>query len=155
MQVCTQTSEKNNEVCDKRPINKICGPGIEVQIDESKLGKVKYHRGHRVEGVWVFGMVEKTPERRIILVEVDNRKRETLEALLTKYVHPESVIPSDFWKAYTHLSSIFSSHKTINCSRAFKDPETGVNTNTIEGNWTGVKSQASLHNVQRKVSILI
>ncbi|KAG1135447.1 hypothetical protein G6F37_013960 [Rhizopus arrhizus] len=35
------------------------GPGVDhVQIDESKLGKRKYHRGHRVEGVWVLGMVE-------------------------------------------------------------------------------------------------
>ncbi|KAI7875371.1 uncharacterized protein EV154DRAFT_430095, partial [Mucor mucedo] len=29
-----------------------------IQIDESKFGKRKNHRGRRVEGVWVFGMVE-------------------------------------------------------------------------------------------------
>ncbi|ORY93715.1 hypothetical protein BCR43DRAFT_409515, partial [Syncephalastrum racemosum] len=29
-----------------------------VQIDESKFGKRKYNRGHRVDGVWVLGMVE-------------------------------------------------------------------------------------------------
>ncbi|KAG1544962.1 hypothetical protein G6F49_010938 [Rhizopus delemar] len=29
-----------------------------IQIDESKFGKRKNHRGHRVEGIWVFGMVE-------------------------------------------------------------------------------------------------
>ncbi|KAG1435618.1 hypothetical protein G6F56_013903 [Rhizopus delemar] len=35
------------------------GPGVDhVQIDESKFGKRKYHRGHRVEGVWVLGLVE-------------------------------------------------------------------------------------------------
>jgi hypothetical protein len=33
-----------------------------VEIDESKLGKRKYHRGHRVEVVWVLRMVERTPE---------------------------------------------------------------------------------------------
>ncbi|CAB4040103.1 Hypothetical predicted protein, partial [Paramuricea clavata] len=33
----------------------IGGPGKIVQIDESKFGKRKYHRGHRVEGQWVFG----------------------------------------------------------------------------------------------------
>lgn len=31
------------------------GDGIIVEIDESKLGKRKFNRGHRVEGVWVLG----------------------------------------------------------------------------------------------------
>lgn len=29
-----------------------------VQIDESKFGKRKCHRCRRVNGVWVFGMIE-------------------------------------------------------------------------------------------------
>ena len=33
----------------------IGGEGIIVEIDESKLGKRKYNRGHPVEGVWVVG----------------------------------------------------------------------------------------------------
>jgi hypothetical protein len=37
------------------------GNPIIVEINESKFGKVKYHRGHRVEGVWVVGGVERTP----------------------------------------------------------------------------------------------
>ena len=36
----------------------IGGPGKIVQIDESKFGKRKCHRGHRVEGQWVFGGIE-------------------------------------------------------------------------------------------------
>ena len=31
-------------------------------MDEKKLGKRKYHRGHRVERVWVISRVEKTAE---------------------------------------------------------------------------------------------
>ena len=38
--------------------HKIGGPGKTVQIDESKFGKRKYHRGHKVEGQWVFGGIE-------------------------------------------------------------------------------------------------
>ncbi|KAG1139135.1 hypothetical protein G6F37_013041 [Rhizopus arrhizus] len=47
------------------------GNPIVVEIDESKFGKRKYHRGHRVEGVWVVGGVEKTPERKCFLVVMD------------------------------------------------------------------------------------
>ncbi|KCZ78735.1 hypothetical protein H311_00226 [Anncaliia algerae PRA109] len=45
----------------------IGGPGIIVEIDESKFGRRKYHRGHKVEGVWVLGMVERTTSRKILL----------------------------------------------------------------------------------------
>ncbi|ELU13096.1 hypothetical protein CAPTEDRAFT_186616 [Capitella teleta] len=33
----------------------IGGPDVIVEINESKFGKCKYQRGHRVEGSWVFG----------------------------------------------------------------------------------------------------
>ena len=35
----------------------IGGPGSVVEI-ESKFGKMKYHRGHKVDGQWVFGGIE-------------------------------------------------------------------------------------------------
>ena len=31
------------------------GPGETAQSHESKIGKRKYNKGHRVEGQWVFG----------------------------------------------------------------------------------------------------
>ena len=34
---------------------KLGGVGKLVQIDESKIGKRKYHRGHLKDGQWVFG----------------------------------------------------------------------------------------------------
>ena len=51
---CREVCEVNYEECEE----KIGGPGKRVQIDESKFGKRKYHRGHRVEGQWVFGGIE-------------------------------------------------------------------------------------------------
>ena len=33
-----------------------------MQIDESKIGNRKYHRGHVVEGQWVFGGIARFPE---------------------------------------------------------------------------------------------
>ena len=40
----------------------IGGPGIVVEIDESKFGKRKYNKGHKVDGCWVFLGVALTPE---------------------------------------------------------------------------------------------
>ena len=38
----------------------IGGEGIVVEIDESKFGKWKYSRGHKVDDVWVLEIVERT-----------------------------------------------------------------------------------------------
>ena len=45
-------------------MEQIGGAGVDVEIDESKFGKRKYHKGHRVKGAWVFGGVEKNTERK-------------------------------------------------------------------------------------------
>ncbi|KAI8083937.1 hypothetical protein BDF21DRAFT_337793, partial [Thamnidium elegans] len=39
-----------------------------IEIDESKFGKRKHNRSHRVEGVWVIGGVERTPERKVFVI---------------------------------------------------------------------------------------
>lgn len=51
------------------------GNRIIVEVDESKFGKRKSHKGHRMEGVWVVGGVERTPERKIFVTTVEDRKR--------------------------------------------------------------------------------
>lgn len=123
----------NQYVCMPR----LGGPGIIVEIDESKFGKRKYHRGHGVDGVWMLGMVEKTPERRIILIHVPVRNRATLERIIMKYVRHGSTVRTDKWGGYARLSSLGYIHETVNPS--FKDPVTGAHTNTIEGNWSPLK----------------
>jgi hypothetical protein len=40
---------------------KIGDPNKTVEIDESKFGRRKYHRGHPVTGQWVFGGVNESP----------------------------------------------------------------------------------------------
>ncbi|KAI4293304.1 hypothetical protein PAPHI01_2578 [Pancytospora philotis] len=117
------------------------GPGIIVEVDESKFGKRKYHRGHRIEGLWVFGMVERTPERRSILIGVENREGETLIGAMLRYVHPASIIHSDGWIGYSRVKEHFAAHFVVNYSRHFVDLLTGAHTNTIEGNWSAVKAK--------------
>ena len=55
----------------------IGGPGKHIEIDESKFGKRKYHRGKRVDGVWVFGGIERESKRCFFEI-VSDRSAETL-----------------------------------------------------------------------------
>ena len=55
-------------ICVLSDDDPVGGEGVVVEIDESKFGKLKYNRGHNVEGAWVFGGVECTPERNCLLV---------------------------------------------------------------------------------------
>lgn len=119
----------------------IGGPGILVQIDESKFGKRKNNRGHHVEGVWILGGVEQTEERKLFLTKVRTRDAATLEAILTRFIRPGSIIVTDLWRGYSGLSLIpgFEQHLTVNHSQYFTDPDTHANTNAIEGSWNGIK----------------
>jgi hypothetical protein len=42
---------------------KISGPEKTAEIDESKFGRCKYHRGHSVKRQWVFDGVERESDR--------------------------------------------------------------------------------------------
>ena len=118
----------------------IGGDQIEVQIDETKLGKRKYHRGHRVEGVWILAGVEKTSQRKMFLARVEDRKADTLLEIIQRHVAPGSRVVTDLFKSYSQLSSKLGfEHLTVNHSQIFKDSNTGTNTNTIEGNNNALK----------------
>lgn len=125
----------------------IGGKNVIVQIDESKFGRRKYNRGHHVEGVWIFGGVEKTPERKMFLVQVPDRSEETLLHYIQKHVAPDSIIYSDLWRAYVNIGEKLGfRHYTVNHSESFVNPENGVNTNTIEGEWSGLKRKIPTRN---------
>lgn len=117
----------------------IGGEDIIVEVDETKIGRRKYHRGHNVEGAWVLGGIEHTEEKKIFLVNIPDRSMKTINNLLVKYVKPGSVIYTDLWKGYNGLNSIGFGHEKVNHSITYKDPISGVHTNTIEGIWNGVK----------------
>jgi transposase-like protein len=121
------------------------GPGVVVEVDESKFGKRKYHRGKYVEGAWVLGGVERTEERRFFVVVVEKRDSATICNVLSKYVAEGSVLYSDCWKGYADVEhSLNLPHFTVNHSVGFKDTQTGVHTNSIEGKWSLLKRRITL-----------
>ena len=110
------------------------GEGIVVEIDETKFGKRKNNRGHHVDGVWVVVGVERTLERRMFAVPVQNRNEATLYEVISNHVRPGSIIHTDCWRGYSFLRHIDEvEHLTVNHSQTFRDPVTGVHTNTVEG----------------------
>ncbi|KCZ81133.1 hypothetical protein H312_01425, partial [Anncaliia algerae PRA339] len=58
---------------------------------------------------------------------IEKRNSDILINILRNNVLKDSIIYSDSWKAYNNLY------------KYFKDPLTGVCTNTIEGNWSSLK----------------
>ena len=118
----------------------IGGPGIVVQLDESKFGTRKYNRGHSVEGVWLFGGVEETESRKFFAVNVLKRDSETLTQLILKHVLPGSIIVTDGWKGYNEIKKNQNFiHHTVNNSIQLVNT-TGFHSNTIEGTWSGLKA---------------
>lgn len=119
------------------------GVGHVVQIDESVITKRKYNVGRVVPQVWVLGMVDTTTKREVV-VYIRNRSVEVIISKICKHVIPGSEIWTDKWRAYDQLSILSGvspyTHKSVNHSIYFVDPNTGVNTNFIEGYWSRLKS---------------
>ena len=115
------------------------GPDVVVEIDESKWGKRKYHRGHQVEGQWVFGGLERGTGR-VFFETVEDRGAETLLPIIKQHILPGTTIISDYWKAYSCLSNEGYTHLRVNHKLNFKDPDTGAHSTSIESSWRAAKA---------------
>jgi len=108
-----------------------------------KLGKRKYNRGKRVEGQWCFGGILKRENKddpiQCFIIPVEDRSQDTLLPIIQEYIADGTTIYSDCWKAYDCLGKKGYVHMSVNHSLHFKDPETGVHTNTVEGMWNQVR----------------
>jgi transposase-like protein len=112
---------------------------FQVEIDESKFGKRKYHRGHRVDGVWVFGIIERESGQ-VIMIPVAKRSRAYLLPIIKHYIMEGTTIISDCWRAYDCLDDEGFEHLRVNHSINFVDPDTGAHTNRIESSWGACKA---------------
>ena len=116
----------------------IGGPGKVVEIDESKFGRRKYHRGRYQDGHWIFGGVERGSGD-AFMVEVSDRSAQTLLPIIQQYVRPGTTVLSDEWRAYSRIPTLGMTHQTVNHSLHFVDPATGAHTQEIESTWAATK----------------
>jgi transposase-like protein len=119
-------------------LKKIGGKNDIVEIDESKSCKRKYNKGHQVKGTWIVGGISRKTKK-VFMIPVKVRDAEKLTSIIKKHVLPGTTVYTDCWKGYNKLKLHNYIHKTVNHSNFFKDPRTGVHTNTIEGTWNGIK----------------
>ena len=134
------------EVCEIVIVDEgvpIGGPGRRVQIDESKIGKRKYHRGHYVDEQWVFGGIDEDSRDSFIFC-VDKRDQDTLLPIIKRWILPGTTIISDCWKVYTNLMGNCYNHKSVNHSEEFVN-DYGNHTNKIEGHWRQMKANLPSH----------
>ena len=129
----------------------IGGQDVIVEVDESKLVQKNYNRGHRVEGVWVEVGVERTDARKVFIVPVERRDAETLTAIIKDCVVSGSKVFTDGWKGYGCVDDDQDYERcTINHSIEFRDSQTGVHTNTVEGINSGIKRRIAVRSRVRE-----
>ncbi|KAA6391047.1 MAG: hypothetical protein EZS28_013426 [Streblomastix strix] len=125
----------------------IGGEGIEIEVDEALFGRMKNHRGAPRAERWVLGGIERIQRdgqpRRMFLEPVSDRSSETLCEVIRRRVLPGTIIITDMWRAYNRLNEngAHYTHLTVNHQVHFVDPETGANTQTIEGTWSHLRRQ--------------
>ena len=141
-EVCAEILEYDSE-----PIG---GENVIVEIDESKFGKRKYHKGRRVDGCWVFGGIERESKKCFFTI-VEKRNAETLVPLIKKYIKPKTNIISDCWAAYAGLEQQGYNHLTVNHSKEFVNSETGAHTQTIESTWHQLKLHLPRKGTQKQL----
>jgi hypothetical protein len=112
--------------------DKIGGLGIRVEVDEMTLR----NNGKSKKDVVILGAIEKTEQQRISIQLVQSRSSKVIASVLSKTIVPGSLLVTDFFPAYSKVAlQLHCPHARINKSQSVTDPETKLNTNTIEGLW--------------------
>lgn len=126
---------------------KIGGPGKTVEVDESVIIKRKHNVG-AIRGnmtAWIFGGICREDGKRFI-VEVENRKAETLYREILLNIDTNSTIITDAFRAYKILDENGVIHEIVNHSKNFVNPLNGANTQKVERMWRSAKEARKKYN---------
>lgn len=127
---------KVNSMMEEETSTPIGGPGMIVQVDECLLGRRKYHRGRKMPGTWVLGMIAEDGETRFEVIA--DKSANTLCGVVKRNVRPGSFIHTDEWKSYKRLSRLGYRHASVNHSVEFVSAD-GIHTQRIESQWRAVR----------------
>ena len=118
------------------------GNPVNVEIDESKFFHRKYHRGAYREGHWVFGAIERR-SRKCFVVEVPDRRKRTLEAIISRELLPGTRIISEGWASYADIDQLANgvyAHDVVVHENYFVDPDyPDIHTQNVENMWARLK----------------
>ncbi|KAL3073740.1 hypothetical protein niasHT_039267 [Heterodera trifolii] len=108
-------------------------------LEKGSIGKV-------IEWMVVGSSVGLTERLGVFMEVVEKRDAETLVPLIKKWIHPGSIVVSDYWRAYDCLGSHGYKHLKVNHSINFVDKDDPtINTNRIESTWRHCKESFSTH----------
>jgi hypothetical protein len=101
--------------------------------------------------LWQNGLLGyMTLPKSMALFFVVDRTAETLLALIKRCVLSGTMIHTDEWAGYSHVALIDVEppfiHLTVNHSKHFVDPVTGVHTQSIKAYWSSVKQKLKTMN---------
>lgn len=123
--------------------DKIGGPGLTVEIDESHVRARKFDVGRvlKSEAVWAFGGICRETKE-CFLVPVVRRDADTLLPLIEEHIEKGTHIISDMWRVYGLIPTRLEgyTHSAVNHSQNFVDPgNEEIHTQTVENMWGRVK----------------
>lgn len=138
-------------------IQMLGGPGLIVEMDETHLFTRKYNRGNILasQQIWVFGLIERVSKKCYMEV-VERRDAETLFEVVSRVLHPETLIIGDSWRGYSIIKRHFETLH-INHRLHFVDPNNrNIHTNNIERLWRSVKNEVrGICNINYKKSLKV
>lgn len=106
---------------------KLGGTNYIVEIDKTKFGKK-----------WVLGGICRE-NKECFFVPVEDFNQETVISIIQQRVAGGTLIYTDGWAGYKTLSDLGFQHYTVDHSKHFVDPETGVSTSLITSTWWALK----------------
>lgn len=110
----------------------IGGPGKVVEVAEIYFSKQTKYKPD-MDGVWVFGGVERGTDRKFIL-PIESRDAATLIPLCQKHIVPGTTVYSDKLRMYNALGFLGYAHQVAESSYG------SVHTNNIKSLWVDIKA---------------